>query len=728
MKTFCIFSALYLPHLGGVERYTYNLSKHLVALGHKVIVVTSNIDNSEGIEEADNIKIYRFPAISLLNGRFPIPKHNTKFTRMSKSLSIENIDYVIVNTRFYPHSLFGVRFSKKLNKPRIVIEHGTGHFTVNNKLLDVCGHLYEHFVTAMIKRYKPRFYGVSGECNKWLSHFGIKATGVLYNAVDLNEINQLLENPIEDYRKVHDIDDDLIVVTYTGRLVEEKGVIKLIEAINLLDNGNIHLFIAGDGPLREQVISRTNPNIHFLGKIDFPHVIALLKQTDIFCLPTEYPEGFPTSVLEAAACGCYCIATEYGGSKELIIDDSYGLVLSNVSPATIASSIGYAYESLNYRLSATENCKSRLYKYFLWEATARMVNKCFNECRSDTERENIVKYGRIVYADNPHIKTNFCNIGDYFQTFAIDNLYRLAGIPSDQIINIGRHEITTYSGEPVLLPMQGWFGHHVKGAEIFPISRNITPIFMGFHCVSRKVLNISELKKYEPIGCRDEDTYHLLTKNGVLAFVSGCMTITLPYRNNSNKSADITYLVDVESSFTPCIPQNIKFNNSVVTHEVSVTNRGNYIEQALEYEKKANEIYSMYHDSAGLIITSRLHCAGPALAMGIPVILVKEFFDSRYTWIDKYTKFYDKVLFNSVDWTVPRNTSIDSSKESIVKYAVNTIKQGRNVDYNDVHDLYMSRMRQRTGLPLTRRVFVLMHENFPKTAEWIREIMIGKSK
>lgn len=39
--TICYFSAQYLPTVGGVERYTWNLARRTVAAGHRAIVVTS---------------------------------------------------------------------------------------------------------------------------------------------------------------------------------------------------------------------------------------------------------------------------------------------------------------------------------------------------------------------------------------------------------------------------------------------------------------------------------------------------------------------------------------------------------------------------------------------------------------------------------------------------------------------------------------------------------------
>ena len=49
-KHYCIFSAQYYPHVGGVERYTLYLSRKLIAAGNKVTIVTSNTGNLSGDE------------------------------------------------------------------------------------------------------------------------------------------------------------------------------------------------------------------------------------------------------------------------------------------------------------------------------------------------------------------------------------------------------------------------------------------------------------------------------------------------------------------------------------------------------------------------------------------------------------------------------------------------------------------------------------------------------
>lgn len=366
---YCIFIANFLPNLGGVERYTFNLAKKLIAKGNQVTVVTSNVFLPEH-EVTQGIEIYRIPCSNLLGGRFPVLKPSKDFFRMNKEILKQEFDFAIIQSRFYVHCAYGAHYAQKKKLPRLVLEHGTNHFTVNSPLLDKAGQLYEHLISAYIRRRCHYFYGVSQACCDWLSHFRIQASGKLYNAVDADGIREKLAAPVESFRQLHQLGDDL-VITYTGRLVKEKGIQKLVQAVKLLREEHIHvkLLVAGSGNLFDELQQQKDPDVILLGLLDFDHVVALLKETDIFCLPTDYPEGFPTSVLEAAACGCYVITTTKGGSRELILDDSYGKILEDNTAEQIAAAIKRAAQDKPYRLSAAQKALDRLNHTFTWDNT-----------------------------------------------------------------------------------------------------------------------------------------------------------------------------------------------------------------------------------------------------------------------------------------------------------------------------------------------------------------------
>ena len=83
-KSYCIFSAQYLPHMGGVENYTYHLAKELVEKGNEVTIVTCNVERVATYEKQEGIKIYRLPCLNLINGRFPILKFNKVFWKIHR--------------------------------------------------------------------------------------------------------------------------------------------------------------------------------------------------------------------------------------------------------------------------------------------------------------------------------------------------------------------------------------------------------------------------------------------------------------------------------------------------------------------------------------------------------------------------------------------------------------------------------------------------------------------
>lgn len=378
MKRYCIFSAQYLPHMGGVERYTYYIAKKLMEHGNKVTVVASSMEGEAIHEVRDGIEVYRLPCQWYVDGRLPILKPTETLWKIQKNLSKRKFDLVIVNTRFYPHSLYGQRFAKKNKIKCITIEHGTSHLTFNHKVWDIAEQIYEHAISFLGGLYCKDYYGVSQACCEWSRHFNLTPKGVLYNAVDVQELETYMENPVLDYRQEYGVTEDEFVVTFTGRLVKEKGIEQLIEAVKRLKlNKRVILFIAGAGALEQTVQSACrnvpgeNP-IYYLGQLDYPHVAALLKTTDVFCLPSD-SEGFPTSVLEAVAARCFIITTSAGGAKELIKGNEYGMIIKDNYIKTISDAIEKAYVSEHYRMSAIEQAYRLLKNEFTFDKTVEKI-------------------------------------------------------------------------------------------------------------------------------------------------------------------------------------------------------------------------------------------------------------------------------------------------------------------------------------------------------------------
>ena len=372
-RSYCIFAAYYLPHLGGIERYVYNLAEKLVQCGDDVTIVTSRIEELPSYECVNGIHIYRIPCFEVMDNRYPIFLYNKETRKIFKQLENGKFDLVIVNARFYLHSLLGAIFAKKNFIPCIILEHGSGHLTVHNKLGDFIENVYEHTITIILRCFCNDFYGTCKMCNDWLKHFHIKSKGIIYNAVNMKEINQSLLQKGE-YRKKYNISEEDRVIVFTGRLLKEKGLLSLINAVERLnkEGENLYLFIAGEGALKEEIDRRKSVNIIPLGLLPHQEVFRLLDECDIYCLPSD-SEAFCGGVLEAVACKCYIITTSRGGSKELISSKDFGTIIENNDSETVYNAIKNTLNNWQECKKATLKAYNKLLDNFTWDIVVNEI-------------------------------------------------------------------------------------------------------------------------------------------------------------------------------------------------------------------------------------------------------------------------------------------------------------------------------------------------------------------
>lgn len=376
-KTIAIFTGYYLPHLGGVERYVSKLSEELVKKGYRIVIITSRHAELENKETSGNVTIYRLPIRNIFKSRYPIPAINNEYREVMNEISKEPIDYFILNTRFHLTSMIGARMARRRNISPIVIEHGTAHFTVGSAFLDFFGKIYEHLLTILLKTYAKDYYGVSKKCNEWLHHYGINAKGVLYNSVDSEDGKNVKDYYKDQYAKGE------VLISYAGRLIKEKGILNLLAAFEQVKRRNpslkLRLAIAGDGPLLSEIETKwgNDASVSLLGRLDFEHVKALYKRTDIFVYPSLYPEGLPTSILEAALLDCAIVATPRGGTEEVIIDEGYGII-SDGSVEDLTRSLEKLAKDDRLREECSQRVKERVETVFNWQSVAEIIDKQVN--------------------------------------------------------------------------------------------------------------------------------------------------------------------------------------------------------------------------------------------------------------------------------------------------------------------------------------------------------------
>ena len=357
-KHIVFFNGFYLPHLGGVERYTSNLVNKLKKY-YNITIVTTGKSSEKSFEIIDGINIYRLPCYKTFSERYPIIKHNRNFKDTLKKIQDMHIDHIICNTRYYQTTQIGVKIAKKNKIDLSIIDHSSSHISLSNKFIDFFARTYEDHLTRKILKSNPRFYGVSKRVNEWLEFYGIKASGVFYNSIDECKFNK---------RKL----GKQIKIAYVGRVIKEKGVENLTKAYyRLKDKYDITLTIAGDGNYLE-FLKKNYPDVSYLGAINHNDVVKLMQDTDIFVHPSMYPEGLPTVILEAGMMKCAVLATDRGGTKEVITSDKEGIIIKENSK-DLENKLSKLLDDTKIIVNLQKGIYDKVCRDFTWENTAKGV-------------------------------------------------------------------------------------------------------------------------------------------------------------------------------------------------------------------------------------------------------------------------------------------------------------------------------------------------------------------
>jgi glycosyltransferase involved in cell wall biosynthesis len=158
------------------------------------------------------------------------------------------------------------------------------------------------------------------------------------------DLRQLLRaQPSIDARRRLGLQPADFVVGYVGRLVPVKDLVTLLDAFAAVVPAvpRARLVLAGDGPVREQLVDRARglgitDRVTFLGWTD--QLVDLYAALDV-CALTSLNEGTPVAAIEAMAAGIVVVATSVGGIPDLIAHERTGFLVPPRSPGELARTL-----------------------------------------------------------------------------------------------------------------------------------------------------------------------------------------------------------------------------------------------------------------------------------------------------------------------------------------------------------------------------------------------------
>lgn len=360
LHTIQIWSAFLYPHIGGYEKNVWETARRLSARGFVVRIITCRSDNkSPVVENKDGVEVVRLACIRILNGTYPIPLPTSQLLRLLVS-GKPVID--ITQTRFFVTSLLGYVHSVLHNNKLIHVERGSRHSAVANPLVNVISQVYDHTMGRLILSRATCVIGVSDAACRFTIHIGAKRPIRIPNGISKSETPTDISTRNQP------------IILFVGRLIEAKGVQDLITAfcsVKWLSNTH-QLAIVGDGPYRKklQEIARTtgNENIVFHGEMTGPDLLAIYRFARVLVNPS-YSEGLPTSVMEAAANGVPVLATDVGGTKEMIEDGVTGMLVEPHNIELLATKLNEMALNTDVAIDMARRCQANILANYSWEET-----------------------------------------------------------------------------------------------------------------------------------------------------------------------------------------------------------------------------------------------------------------------------------------------------------------------------------------------------------------------
>lgn len=191
-------------------------------------------------------------------------------------------------------------------------------------------------------------------------------------------------SPVPDARNLLGLPDNKLIFLYVGRFSQEKGLLDLIEAINLLptkvDNADFEFVLIGRGPLQKEIenlIHQYNLEkiITLRDWVEQDLLPAWYSAADIFVLPS-HSEGFSRTIPEAMICGTPVIGTAITGTEDHVIHEYNGFLFPAHDSKSLAKIINYIRHNKNEIEALGKNAYSYAHQNLTW---TRIVDRIIDE-------------------------------------------------------------------------------------------------------------------------------------------------------------------------------------------------------------------------------------------------------------------------------------------------------------------------------------------------------------
>jgi len=370
IKGILILTPFFSPNIGGVESHLDDLIQQLNQHKIKSYVLTYSplttkttylAKEKNGLCQINRFKWFGYQLFPKLE-KYPL------------------LDFLYITPYLLIRSFFWLLFNQ--NKIDIIHSQGFNAAFIGNILAKIfhkkhlCSThaIYENisgpsrYLTVKVLKNTNHLLCLSQKSKEQLIKWGIEPQKISLYKYWINLKNFSPGNKVQKFTAL-----------FVGRLISKKGIKVILQCAPKIPA--INFIIVGNGPLENYVsnFSKKYKNIQYLGAIPNDKLPDIYRRASIFCIASQYPEGFGRVSMEAVASGLPVIGSNLGSIPEAL-DSTVSILfkptVSNFTKTLKMLSIqpkNYKTLQLNCRSYAEENFSDSNFKIIL-KAYSQLLN------------------------------------------------------------------------------------------------------------------------------------------------------------------------------------------------------------------------------------------------------------------------------------------------------------------------------------------------------------------
>ena len=371
--------------IGGISPHVYNLSKSLAKNGVKVYVVTCDFPGAPQHEVIDGVEVFRIDSY-----KNPSPDFATWVYLMNVNMQKEAAALVngldgkvdIFHAHDWLVATASIGLKHVFRKPLITTMHSTEIGRRNGIHFD-----YERMIHETEAWLTYEAWKVICCSGYMVSHvqwaFGLPADKLVMvpNGVDVEPYGKVENEDLSSFRSKFAMPDEKIVL-FVGRLVYEKGVHVLVNAIpKVLEKVNAKFVVVGNGYMKEQLSNIINymglaQKVIFTGFVDDETLRKLQKCADVSVVPSLF-EPFGIVALEAMAAKSPVVVSDTGGLSEIVEHNVTGVKVFPDNPESLAWGITRVLTDEDHVKWLRENAYKRVREKYNWNLIAQQTKDVY---------------------------------------------------------------------------------------------------------------------------------------------------------------------------------------------------------------------------------------------------------------------------------------------------------------------------------------------------------------